>query len=82
MFMFLNIFVFFKQVEEFIIVGTIIGIRQDKPWCYQSCPDCHVKAVEIPDCNEDVKLYKCTNVECNKSTKVPIPRFFFLNNFK
>nr|KAJ0204683.1 hypothetical protein LSAT_V11C500293360 [Lactuca sativa] len=63
------------QVEEFIIVGTIIGIRQDKPWCYQSCPDCHVKAVEIPDCNEDVKLYKCTNVECNKSTKVPIPRY-------
>ncbi|CAI9276293.1 unnamed protein product [Lactuca saligna] len=63
------------QVEEFIIVGTIIGIRQDKPWCYQSCPDCHVKAVEIPDCNEDVKLYKCTNVECNNSTKVPIPRY-------
>nr|KAJ0222591.1 hypothetical protein LSAT_V11C200074020 [Lactuca sativa] len=61
------------QVEEFIIVGTIIGIRQDKPWCYHSCPDCHVKAVEIPDYNEDVKLYKCTNVECNKSTKVPIP---------
>nr|KAJ0216955.1 hypothetical protein LSAT_V11C300113410 [Lactuca sativa] len=57
-------------VEEFIIVGTTIGIRQDKPWCYQSCPDCHVKAVEIPDGNEDVKLYKCTNVVCNKSTKI------------
>ncbi|CAI9297690.1 unnamed protein product [Lactuca saligna] len=61
---------------KFLLVGTIVNIRQNLPWYYDACYKCGRRINNVPQTNlsytapgkmEDSVVVKCKNATCNGS---------------
>ena len=61
---------------KFLLVGTIVNIRQNLPWYYDACYKCGRRINNVPQTNvsytapgkmEDSVVIKCKNATCNDS---------------
>nr|KAJ0197870.1 hypothetical protein LSAT_V11C700379820 [Lactuca sativa] len=72
-----------QEVGQYIIVGTIYGIRQDIDWYYDACTNCG-KKVEIrdvlsgPHSGDASVVVKCYGDKCINKKISSFPRFFTL----
>ena len=67
---------YFIQVEKVVVLGTVYGIRQDKPWFYIGCLECYSKGQEswvtkdLPDSStQTVRIFACVKSTCPKIKK-------------
>ena len=65
------------QVEKVVVVGTVYGIRQDKPWYYIGCLECYSKGQEswvtkdLPDgTTQNVRIFACVKPTYKKNKNV------------
>ncbi|CAH1417941.1 unnamed protein product [Lactuca virosa] len=61
---------------KFLLVGSIVNIRQNLPWYYEACYKCGSRVNNVPKTNlsytapdkmEDSVVIKCKNAACNDS---------------
>ncbi|CAI9273787.1 unnamed protein product [Lactuca saligna] len=69
-----------QEVGQYIIVGTIYGIRQDIDWYYDACTNCG-KKVETedvfsgPDNGDASVILKCNGDNCKNKKISSVPRY-------
>ncbi|XP_052626907.1 replication protein A 70 kDa DNA-binding subunit B-like [Lactuca sativa] len=61
---------------KFLLVASIVNIRQNLPWYYEACNKCGKKITPVPKTNHlytdpekisETIVVKCTNAQCKKS---------------
>nr|KAJ0215127.1 hypothetical protein LSAT_V11C300132450 [Lactuca sativa] len=71
---------FFMIVGQYIIVGTIYGIRQDIDWYYDACTNCGKKVqtedlFSGADSGDASVVLKCNGDNCKNKTISSVPRY-------
>ncbi|KAL7601710.1 hypothetical protein Lser_V15G22262 [Lactuca serriola] len=66
---------------KFLLVASIVNIRQNLPWYYEACKKCGKKIIPVPKANHsytnpegisETMVVECTNAQCKKSdNKLP-----------
>ncbi|CAI9262987.1 unnamed protein product [Lactuca saligna] len=61
---------------KFLLVASIVNIRQNLPWYYEACKKCGKKVIPVPKTNHsytnpegisETMVVECTNAQCKKS---------------
>ncbi|CAI9266020.1 unnamed protein product [Lactuca saligna] len=61
---------------KFLLVASIVNIRQNLPWYYEACKKCGKKIIPVPKTNHsytnpegisETMVVECTNAQCKKS---------------
>nr|KAJ0219361.1 hypothetical protein LSAT_V11C300143210 [Lactuca sativa] len=61
---------------KFLLVASIVNIRQNLPWYYEACKKCGKKIIPVPKANHSytnpegiskTMVVECTNAQCKKS---------------
>ncbi|XP_052626961.1 uncharacterized protein LOC111892250 [Lactuca sativa] len=61
---------------KFLLVASIVNIRQNLPWYYKACKKCGKKIIPVPKTNHsytnpegisETMVVECTNAQCKKS---------------
>lgn len=64
------------QEMKFLLVASIVNIRQNLPWYYEACKKCGKKIIPVPKTNHsytnpegisETMVVECTNAQCKKS---------------
>ena len=64
------------QEMKFLLVASIVNIRQNLPWYYEACKKCGKKIIPVPKANHsytnpegisETMVVECTNAQCKKS---------------
>ncbi|CAI9265444.1 unnamed protein product [Lactuca saligna] len=69
-----------QEVGQYIIVGTIYGIRQDIDWYYDGCTNCRKKVqtedlFSGADSGDASVVLKCNGDNCKNKTISSVPRY-------
>ncbi|CAI9300059.1 unnamed protein product [Lactuca saligna] len=69
-----------EMVGQYIIVGTIYGIRQDIDWYYDACTNCGKKVqtedlFSGADSGDASVVLKCNGDNCKNKTISSVPRY-------
>ncbi|CAI9261410.1 unnamed protein product [Lactuca saligna] len=61
---------------KFLLVASVVNIRQNLPWYYEACKKCGKKIIPVPKTNHsytnpegisETMVVECTNAQCKKS---------------